>query len=193
MEKKVLEKGVGEHVKLSIGARIMNWFSRYAIIFILGLVGVVIGTILFYNFKINKIESEFAEQKVVYEKVFHEKMDSVITENAYQLSRVFSWSVRAELIRGNNEQVSLLFNQFIKTPTIKKIALINPKTKEIIIASDKKIEGEFLNKLPNLTQHGDKVLNNEFFMSISGLNEQIGVLNITYNLDENSSSQMKIK
>ena len=187
------ELHAAQAVKLTLKERMTKWFSKYYWVFILAIVGLFIGTILFYNSKVSHIKKAFAIEKTSYEKVFAQRLDSVTTENAYQLSRVFSWSVRAELIRGNNEQVSLLFNQFVKTPSIKKIALIDPKTKEIIIASDKKIEGEFLKTLPKLTEKGGTVFNNELFLSITGLNEQIGILNIVYNLHENPNSQMNIK
>jgi hypothetical protein len=144
------------------------------------LVLILICTIAFYQIRLSTVESEFIVEKNNYEQQtaisYQIKMDSVNLDNAYRLSKVFSWSVRAELLRGNQEQVNILFGQFIKTPGIAKVSLIDPETNKIILATDRKMEGEIFPDISILKNSETIIIDNRLSIAISGLNDVIGYL-----------------
>lgn len=57
-------------------------------------------------------------------------------------SKVFSWSVRSELIRENFGNLNQLFNVYAKESGADLAQLISLKNKKIIISTDKKFQGD---------------------------------------------------
>lgn len=58
-----------------------------------------------------------------------------------ELATVFTWSVRSELMRGNQDNVDQLFLRLIKNKAVTKVQLIDPDTKKVTLSTDKKDEG----------------------------------------------------
>lgn len=136
-------------------------------------------TILYYNVKISNLETSFSEEKKEYKEMFAEKMDSLMLDNAYDVSWIFSWSVRSEMLRDNKEQVGLLMNQFVKTANVSSVSMINPKG-IIELSTDKKLEGNTYSDLSKLSNPAKKVENDLLILPITGLNETIGHLEIRF-------------
>ena len=162
------------------------WMGRHkAVVFSILLIITLLSVVLYYQVRLSTLESEYIIEKNNYEQqsliTYQQKVDSLNHENAYRISKVFSWSVRGELMRGNNEQVSLLFGQFIKTPGISKISLIDPTTKVITIATDRKVEGEVFDKPALLNNPSQEIQNNSLVIKVLGLNDVIGLLYFEYN------------
>jgi hypothetical protein len=161
------------------------------------LIFILIITIAFYQIKISTIESNFIIEKDKYQKEFKAKednlkksyeisIDSINLDNAYRISTIFSWSVRSELLRGNTEQVAILMNQFIKTPGIEEVSLIDPKDYKIILSTNKKIEGEPYKNVKVLKKPNNFIKDNQAVIPIYGINELIGYLVFNYQLKSNT-------
>lgn len=58
-----------------------------------------------------------------------------------ELAAVFTWSVRSELMRGNQDNVNQLFLRLLKNPSVTKVQLIDPETQKVVLSTDKKDEG----------------------------------------------------
>lgn len=156
-------------------------------------------TVAYFKIQISTIESNFIIEKNAYQEQFKQKeetlinkfetsMDSINQTNTLRLSTVFSWSIRAELLRENKEQVSLLINQFIKTAGIKEISLIAPLDYKILISTNKKVEGEQFAETDLLISINPKIENNRSILPIFGLNETIGFLAVEYELISNEQT-----
>ena len=107
-------------------------------------------------------------------------MDSLKVANYKLTSKVFSWAIRSEMLRNNNEQVDQFFLSFIKDPNVKKIQLINPDNAVVILSTDKKDEGQKIDiqkiyQTDSLTVvREDDIL--KIYNPIMGLNKKIGLL-----------------
>jgi hypothetical protein len=136
-------------------------------------------TVLYYRYTISKMESNFEQDKQEYKEMFADQMDSLRLDNAYDISRIFSWSVRSEYMRGNKEQVSLLLNHFVKTPNISSVSMINADGL-IELSTDKKVEGNKYSDPSNLVNPPQKVENNSLIIPLTGINETLGHLEVRF-------------
>lgn len=163
-----------------------HWVKEHKLLVaFLFLLLILAGTVGFYQLRISSIKSQFATDKAAYQKqtelIYKTKIDSVNLDNAQRITKVFSWSVRAELLRGNKEQVNILMGQFIKTPGMKTILLIDPATKEILLSTDRKIEGERFEDQSFLANPRGEIINNRSAITISGLNDVMAYLYFEFN------------
>jgi len=147
--------------------------GKYYLVLIL-----VIIIILIWNYsKAHSLEKRNAKEKLEIVDNYKMKLDSLNTVNMQLVAKTFSWAIRGELIRGNKDQINQFFNEFIKTPGMIKLQLINSASSVIEISTDKKDEGvrnvdynnikrqEIISGLPKL----------KIVTPISGMNNQIAV------------------
>lgn len=73
---------------------------------------------------------------------YQSTIDSLNSTSMMLTSKVFTWAIRSEMIRNNNENVDQFFVALIKEPNIQKIQLIDPKTGKIILSTNRKEEGK---------------------------------------------------
>lgn len=111
---------------------------------------------------------------------YHKQQEQITNHFAEETSKVFSWAVRAEMLRDNREQVNQFFMNLIKEPGFKKIQLIDVANAKVIISTDKKDEGTAVadTSILNATQPRQFV-NDDIMRSIvpvMGLDTRIGVL-----------------
>lgn len=69
------------------------------------------------------------------------EMKNAVMLSNEELATVFTWSVRSELMRGNQDNVDQLFLRLIKNKAVTKVQLIDPDTKKVTLSTDKKDEG----------------------------------------------------
>lgn len=131
-------------------------------------------------FKNYQLKRQFAKQQEELINSYESKMDSLKVANYKLTSKVFSWAIRSEMLRNNNEQVNQFFLSFIKDPNVKKIQLINPDNAMVVLSTDKKDEGQKIDmqkiyQTDSLTVvREDDVL--KIYNPIMGLNKKIGLL-----------------
>lgn len=139
--------------------------------------------LIWNNSKIRSLEKKSEKEKLEIVDNYKMKLDSLNAANMQLLAKTFSWAIRSELIRGNKDQINQLFNEFIKTPGIIKLQLINPAKSVIEISTNKKDEGvrsvDYVNIKGQETISGLSDL--KIVTPISGLNNQIGVFILEVN------------
>jgi len=143
----------------------------------LGLLLIVIIILVWHFSKIYLLKKRTETEKVVIINKYEKQLDSL---NVYYLqltAKTFSWALRSELLRGNKDQINQYFNEFIKTPGIKKLMLINPENSVIDISTDKKDVGTQNFDYINLKNQEIFINVNDFKIvtPISGMNNQIGI------------------
>jgi hypothetical protein len=143
----------------------------------LGLILVII-IILIWNYsKIHFLEKRKEKEKLEMVNNYKIKLDSLNAVHMQLIAKTFSWAIRSELIRGNKDQINQFFNEFVKTPGIIKLQLINPENSVIEISTDKKDEGlrnaDYINIKGQETISGLPEL--KIVTPITGMNKQIGV------------------
>ena len=138
----------------------------------------VIFIISFWSFiKISLLKNDFNKQKQQITSTYELRLDSLNSERLLLTAKTFSWAIRSELLRDNQEQIDQFFNEFIKNPDIIKLQLINPETFVIEISTDKKDEGETNMSYKFITEQVIKKDSTDFLIitPITGLNKKIGV------------------
>tara|TARA_Y100000589_G_scaffold329390_1_gene375823 strand:+ start:71969 stop:72541 length:573 start_codon:yes stop_codon:yes gene_type:complete len=171
---------------------IIDWLKKnYCVVIPLTLLVVLISIIAFYQVKINtlqsnwiiekdKLKEEFKQKENIIITKFQNNIDSLNTDNLKHLTTVFSWSIRAELLRGNKEQADILMNQFIKTPGVMEINLIDPENYTIILSTNKKEEGERFKEISAINNIEKAKSKNLIILPVSGINETIAYLSVKY-------------
>jgi hypothetical protein len=169
-----------------------DWLKKnYCVVIPLALVIVLISIIAYYQVKINtlhsnciiekdKLRDEFKQKESIIITKYQNNIDSLNTDNIRHLTTVFSWSIRAELMRGNKEQASILMNQFIKTTGIMEINLIDPENYSIILSTNKKEEGERFTDITAINNIEKAKSKNLIIVPVSGINETIAYLSVKY-------------
>jgi len=144
---------------------------------------VIIGVLLLYfNFKINSIESNHLEEMNSTINIYNQQIDSIQISGITQTVKVFSWAIRSELIRNNIEQVNQFFQVFIKEKGVEQIDLINPETALIILSTDMKQEGITVSD-SDILQAGNTITEKDslglrIVSPIMGLEKKIGIISV---------------
>jgi hypothetical protein len=69
------------------------------------------------------------------------QIDELNQEKLLLLSRPMVWAIRAELMRGNMEQIDLLFADMVREPNFRNIFLVNTNG-EITVSTNRQQEGQ---------------------------------------------------
>ena len=116
---------------------------------------------------------------------YESEKDSLQLLNLEVAAKIFSWSVRSELIRNNTENLNQLVNAFVKESGADLVQLIDPETNKIILSSDKKFEGseysrkiDFGLKEPHTLKEDGGI---KIITPIMGLNTAQGILIVQMN------------
>lgn len=103
-------------------------------------------------------------------------------------TKPFVWSVRAEMLRENMDQVNNYFKEMVREKNFELIYLVNPDQK-IIVSTDKKLEGQSANELfdPTVFQTDSIiVLKKDDKLTIAapvmGYDKKLGVLIMKYSI-----------
>ncbi len=102
----------------------------------------LIACIIWANFRINSDKKQFEKDKIELTTKYELQIDSLELKNIEFSSKVFSWSVRSELLRKNVENLNQLFTVFVKESNANLIQLVNLDDNTITISTDKQYEGK---------------------------------------------------
>ncbi len=139
------------------------------------------------NTQINN-EQEEAERK---KQILQERASALITnthkEHLKLLAKPYVWAVRAELLKGNINQVNLYANEMVKEKNFQSIVVANDKG-VIISSTNKKNEGQQFSTVgkPNYLTSDTTIVENIndsiLVMSspVMGFNNRLGTMMITY-------------
>jgi flagellar basal body-associated protein FliL len=116
---------------------------------------------------------------------YESEKDSLRLVNLEASAKIFSWSVRSELLRNNTENLNQLVNAFVKESGADLVQLIDPETNKIILSSDKKFEGseyaqkiDFALKEPHTLKEDAGI---KIITPVMGLNTALGIIIVQLN------------
>ncbi len=149
----------------------------------LGLILIIFIILIWQAIKVHNLETSFAKEKSELISSYNLKLDNLNMDRMKLTAKTFSWAIRSELIRQNKEQINQYFNEFIKTPDMIKLQLINPENSIIEIATDQKDVGVKNTDYANLKEQVITSDATEFKIvtPITGLNKKIGIFVIDVN------------
>lgn len=170
-----------------------NWFLAFIkknIVSVLLALALII-VIIWFSAKNNMDNRQFEKEKTslitqsknersALTATYESEKDSLRLVNLEAAAKIFSWSVRSELLRNNTENLNQLVNAFVKESGADLVQLIDPETNKIILSSDKKFEGsEYAQKIdfglkePHTLKEDGGV---KIITPIMGLNTALGIL-----------------
>ncbi len=163
--------------------RFLAFIKKHFIIAILAVALIVV--IIWYSAK-NKATNERADNRETELILKHETERHTMQINNLEFaSIVFSWAVRSELLRDNQENLNQLLTIFTQKSGADLVQLINPENKEILLSSDKKFEGTIYQKELNFNINESAIIeeNNsvQILTPVMGFNTQIGILIVEKN------------
>ena len=169
--------------------KFLDFIKKNIIAVLLAIILIIV--LIWYSVKISADEKEYEkertelvtnaknERSALITKYESEK-DSLQIKNLESSSKIFSWSVRSELMRNNTENLNQLLNEFVRESGADLVQLIDPKTNKITLSSDKKFEGmEYAHKIdyeltePQTLREEDVV---KIITPVMGLNSALGIL-----------------
>lgn len=152
---------------------------------------ILIILLIWASVKINANEKQYEKEKTALIAKFENERSALITKyeiekdsmqfrNLESSSKIFSWSVRSELLRNNTENLNQLFNAFVKESGADLVQLVDPETNVITLSSDKKFEGmEYDQKIDfSLTEQQELMVEGgiKIMTPVMGLNSPLGIL-----------------
>lgn len=169
--------------------------SQIIMIILVGLVILLpLGVYFFMNLEISKMEYR---QK--------QETDSLRTQTALEIrqnneanlqtvAKVFSWAVRAEMMRDNMEQVDQIMTELVKVKPYQQVVLLSNDGK-VLLSTDKKYEEktyteQFYQQIAGSDQVEIKTqTSGELLVSapVYGIDSRLGSIVITYKTDESSA------
>lgn len=183
----VTNEGLNQEKKVSGNdgfiQRFLAFIKKHFIIAILAVALIVV--IIWYSAK-NKATNERADKRETEMIMKHESERLTMQINNLEFaSMVFSWAVRSELLRDNQENLNQLLTIFTQKSGADLVQLINPENKEILLSSDKKFEGTIYQKELDFDINESAILeeDNSFqiLTPVMGFNSQIGILIVEKN------------
>jgi len=165
--------------------KLLHFFNKAK--YYLGLILIIIILLIWHYSKIYFIEKSTEKDKLVVLNSYEIKLDSLNTVRLQLTAKAFSWVIRSELLRNNRDQINQYFNEFIKTPGILKLQLINTENSVIEISTDKKDEGTQNTVYNNIRDQ--KTITDltqlKIVTPIMGMNKQIGIFIFEANKSDN--------
>ncbi len=163
----------------------MIFKEKLAIFLKKNLISVILSIVLiliaiWFTVKININSNHFENEKFQLITQYETERDSLHVKHLEFASKVFSWSIRSELLRNNTENLNQLLTVFVKESEADLVQIINPEDKLVLLSSDKKYEGLQYSGNLNFELNNSVVLreNNivKIITPIMGFNSMIGIL-----------------
>jgi hypothetical protein len=135
-----------------------------------------LGIFLWAVTKMYMMERHFSSEKEQLAQAY----DSLAIRGMELTAKTFSWAIRGELIRENQEQVNEFFLNFIKTPNMRKVQLIDAPSAKVLISTNKKEEGTnvsepaILEAESTIHQTNDSII--KIITPVMGLDRKIAIL-----------------
>jgi hypothetical protein len=135
---------------------------------------------IWLSVKLHLNEKSFINEKKQLITQHESTMDSLQINHLQFATKVFSWSVRSELLRNNTENLNQLLTLFIRESGADLVQIINPEDKTVLLSSDKKYEGNSYSGNFNFNVNNTVVLEEGtdviIITPVMGFNKKIGVL-----------------
>ncbi len=135
---------------------------------------------IWFSIKIRINEKNFNNEKTQLITQYESKIDSLQIKHIEFASKVFSWSVRSELLRNNTENLNQLLTVFVQQSGVDLVQIINPVDKMVLISSDKKFEGNPYSGNLDLQSENSVIQQEQGIIKIitpvMGFNNKIGIL-----------------
>lgn len=158
--------------------KLITFFKNNKAAFVLTIVLLVV--FIWFSYKIRINEKKFNDEKTELITQYESKIDSLQITQLEFATKVFSWSVRSELIRKNTENLNQLLTIFVKESGADLVQLINPEDNMVLLSSDKKFEGnpytgnlDFELKESTVIKEKNNV---KIITPVMGFNDKIGIL-----------------
>lgn len=136
--------------------------------------------LIWFSIKLLINERNFNYEKTQLINQYKSTIDSLQINHLEFAARVFSWSVRSELLRNNTENLNQLLAIFVRESGADLVQIINPVDKLVLLSSDKKYEGNSYSGNLNLELNNSVVLEEgsdvKIITPVMGYNSRIGVL-----------------
>lgn len=160
------------------------WKKHFLKLFLFLLLAVSIVWGLISNSQLQK-QHKIALQEL---KAEHEEMITDIYKlKNKEVTQTLALAIRSELIDDNKDQVNQYFLQVLKQPSVEKLMLIDHKTGNILISTNKKDEGtKFSNNQLKNASDVTTVMNDGKWLSaapIMGLSNQLAVIVMVSNAE----------
>lgn len=145
-----------------------------------GLSLLLLVVLIWFSGRLRINERNFNNEKTQLITQYESTIDSLQINHLEFATKVFSWSVRSELLRNNTENLNQLLTVFVKESGANLVQLINPEDNMVLVSSDKKYEGNpysgnlnfELNK-PTVLKEGNDV---KIITPVMGYTDKIGIL-----------------
>jgi hypothetical protein len=154
-------------------------FFRRNIVAVILAIGIVIVFGWFYMKDKNNVK-RFETEKSEMSSRHKNEIDSLKVQHLQFATKVFSWSVRSEMMRNNTETLSQLLNTYAQESGADLVQLINPENQQVVLSSDKKYEGTKYNGDIDLNINAPLIVQDSgavrLVTPIMDLNSMIGIL-----------------
>lgn len=172
----------------------LTFIKKNIVAVLLALILIIV--LIWYSVKISISDKQFEKEKTeLITKSENEKSalitkhkiekDSLQIKNLESESKIFSWSVRSELMRNNTENLNQLVNVFVKESGADIVQIIDPATNIVTLSSDKKFEGtEYDQKINYALTEPHTLMEDgaiKIITPVMGLNTAIGILIVQIN------------
>jgi hypothetical protein len=135
---------------------------------------------IWFSVKIRINEKNFNNEKTQLITQYESTIDSLQIAQLAFATKVFSWSVRSELLRNNTENLNQLLTVFVQESGAELVQLIKPEDKMVLLSSDKKFEGNPYAGNLDFELKESTVLKEEsnvkIITPVMGFNNKIGIL-----------------
>lgn len=142
-EKNNLEKNESEPIQVETRSKFIDklvaFLKKNKTASVLGLLLLVV--FIWFSVKMRIDERNFNNERTQLITQYESTIDSLEIKHLEFATKVFSWSVRSELLRNNTENLNQLLTVFVKESGADLVQLINPEDKMVLLSSDKKYEG----------------------------------------------------
>jgi hypothetical protein len=181
-EKNGLEENTGDSTHVETRSKFMDklvaFFKNNKAASVLGILLLVVLMWFYGTLRIN--ERNFNNEKSQLITQYESTIDSMQIMHLEFATKVFSWSVRSELLRNNTENLNQLLTVFVKESGADLVQLINPEDKMVLLSSDKKYEGKPYSGNMNFELNNAIVLSEgsvvKIITPVMGFNNKIGIL-----------------
>lgn len=169
--------------------KFLDFIKRNIIAVVLAVILIIV--LIWYSVKIRANEKQYEKEQTELITKFENERSALLTKyeiekdsmqfrNLESSSKIFSWSVRSELLRNNTENLNQLFNAFVKESGADLVQLVDPETNIITLSSDKKFEGLEYNQKTDFSLTEQQTLMVEggikIITPVMGLNSPLGIL-----------------
>lgn len=133
-----------------------------------------------FSVKLRINEKKFTDEKSQLINQYEGTIASLQIRHLEFATKVFSWSVRSELLRDNTENLNQLLTVFVKESGADLVQIVNSEDKMVLLSSDKKFEGNLypgnldLHIENPVVQKDDGLV--KVITPVMGFNKKIGIL-----------------